>query len=596
MTDVIPDARLAQTAIGAEYAAVAAARAKGMITRLGLAAFLACCAWILAPSIWPVLWFAFVISGQGLDWLAFAPLRQERSTPPSSAVRVACFASTIVNTTLYSSLSAYNWFEGGSAGQLMAIVQVAGALVHVSLQMNGHRGLLLAAAVPHAAYLLGLPISALLGLGGEPDLAMSMAIIASLLYLAHLVVAIKQTSAITRALSAARVMADVERDRAEAASASKSDFLATVSHEIRTPMNAVIAAGHLLRRTDLSAEQAAHVDMLLSGSDVLIGVINDVLDISKIEAGKLVIEDAEVSLREKLATLGRLWDSRATDKGVDLRLDIAADVPAVVRGDPLRLQQILFNLISNAVKFTDSGEIVVRVRVEEADRLIIEVADTGCGMSPEALERVFASFEQAHAYTTRSKGGTGLGLTISRRLAEMMGGSLTATSTADEGSIFRLDMPLVEPVAKPMATVKPLSSVNLEETQLSILMADDHEANRRIVSLFLQPTGWRLTMAEDGEEAIALAATEVFDVILMDMQMPRVDGLQATRAIRTGGGVNAATPVVALTANAMDHHRSAWAEVGAEGFISKPIDPRELVSTLATVALRGAIEAERAAS
>ncbi|MFZ5668160.1 MAG: ATP-binding protein [Pseudomonadota bacterium] len=572
--------------IAESYAAVAAARAKGVGSRLGLAVFLAICAYILTPSSWPAFWTVAVFAGQGLDWLAFRSIRRRPGVVPDRAVRIGCFASTLLNTAVYSSMTVYTWRYGGDAGRLMAVIQVAGGLVHVSLQMHAHRRLLLAAAIPHAAYLLGLPTAAALGLGGRPEPVMIMGTVAGLLYLAHLGMVVKLNVGMTAALREARDLAERERERAESASASKSDFLATVSHEIRTPMNAVIGAAHLLRRTELAPDQAEHVAMLLSGADVLTGVINDVLDISKIEAGKLTLEVVDFPLVEKLHSLRQLWEPRAADKGIGLRLDLDPGLPAAVRGDPLRLQQILFNLLSNAVKFTDAGEVVLKAAVDErADgpRLVFRVTDSGCGMSPETVERVFASFEQAHAYTTRRHGGTGLGLTISRRLAEMMGGSLGAASTLGAGSTFTLEIPLIA-AAAPVAPARESRQADEDGGRpLSVLLAEDHEVNRRIVSLFLQPLGWRLAMAEDGEQAVAMAGAEPFDVILMDMQMPAMDGLAASRAIRAGGP-NAGTPIVALTANALDHHRAAWDEVGAAAFLSKPIDPRELVATLARAA------------
>lgn len=568
------------------YAAVAAARAKGVGSRLGLAVFLAICASVLAPTSWPVFWTLAVFAGQGLDWLAFRGIRRQPDVEPSRAVKAACFASTLLNTAVYSSMTVYTWRYGGDVGRLMAVIQVAGGLVHVSLQMHAYRPLLLVAALPHATYLLGLPTAAALGLDGPPDPVMIMGTVAGVLYLAHLSMVVKLNDGMTAALREARDLAQSERERAERANASKSDFLATVSHEIRTPMNAVIAAAHLLRRTDLAPDQAEHVAMLLSGADVLTGVINDVLDISKIEAGKLTLEEVDFPLIEKLRSLTRLWEPRAADKGISLRLDLDPALPAAVRGDPLRLQQILFNLLSNAVKFTDRGEVRLSAAVTQgADgpRLSFRVEDTGCGMGPETVERVFSSFEQAHAYTTRRHGGTGLGLTISRRLAEMMGGSLCASSAPNVGSVFTLELPLVAAALPDDAASEPAQTEEAAGRPLSVLLAEDHEVNRRIVSLFLQPLGWRLSMAEDGERAVEMARAEPFDVILMDMQMPGMDGLAAARAIRVEGP-NAATPIVALTANALDHHRAAWNEVGAAGFLSKPIDPRELVATLAKAA------------
>ncbi|MBX7249990.1 MAG: response regulator [Caulobacteraceae bacterium] len=559
------------------YALVAQVRARELRTRIGLGIFLALSAFAVAPSIWPGVWFATMCASQALDWLVFRPFRLNPQLQPSLAYRCLCLATSFCITLLYSATSAYFWFEGGLAGKLFAMLQVCGGLLHVSLHMHHARPLLLATVLPHASYLFGLPMLA--AFNGEPG--MGVMVVGGLLYCAHLAAAVKQTRATQDELRAAHAEADAERARAERASAAKSDFLATVSHEIRTPMNAVISGAELLRRTNLTSEQADHVGMLLDAGDVLMGVLNDVLDISKIEAGKMTLEAADLDLPAKLHGLVRLWEPRARDKGVAMTLHAAAGLPERARTDPLRLQQILFNLLSNAVKFTDAGSIALSAG-RDGQRLWFEVRDTGCGMAPEIIERLFASFEQADAGTTRRYGGTGLGLTISRRLAELMGGDLTVSSTPGEGSTFRLELPFVAAAASADsgAGVGEAETAPASAAALKVLVAEDHEVNRRIVSLFLQPLGCTLTMVENGREALDLASVEAFDVILMDMQMPVMDGLDAARAIRQGGGPNAHAPIIALTANALDHHRTAWAGAGVETFLTKPVDPRALTAAV----------------
>jgi CheY-like chemotaxis protein len=348
-------------------------------------------------------------------------------------------------------------------------------------------------------------------------------------------------------------------------------------------MNAVLSAAHLLKRTDLTREQEEHVAMLTNAGEVLVGLLNDVLDISKIEAGKMVLDEADLDLGEALESLIKLYAPRLESKGVALVLDVASDVPRMIRTDPLRVRQILFNLLSNAAKFTEAGQVTVRTRVETAEEgevLTFEVEDTGIGIDEEAQSRLFGSFEQARGDTARSHGGTGLGLAISKKLAEMMGGGLTCTSVVGEGSTFRLETPLIrsEAVAGPQRLAAGDEAEDLP--MLSILVAEDHDVNRKIVGLFLEPLGWRLTMAVNGAEAVQAAGRERFDAILMDMQMPILGGVDASLAIRQGDGPNAATPIIALTANALGHHREAWDAVGVAAFLTKPIDPNLLVSTL----------------
>jgi len=268
-----------------------------------------------------------------------------------------------------------------------------------------------------------------------------------------------------------------------------------------------------------------------------------------------------------------------------LTLQVDPNLPAFVRTDGLRLTQILFNLVSNAVKFTAEGGVTIRVRAvaasaAEAPRLSFEVSDTGPGMPSEVVQRLFRSFEQADASAARKFGGTGLGLAISRRLAEMMGGALSVESVLGEGSTFRLELPLATSLSQDAADVAPDLVDALAPTTRTILIAEDHPVNRRLISLILEPMGWALTMVEDGTEAVAAAGLAPFDAIIMDMQMPVMSGLEATHAIRNGSGPNAKTPIIALTANAFDDDRAAWLNAGAAAFLTKPIDPVRLIDSI----------------
>jgi len=570
------------------FALVAQVRAKELRTRIGLGVFLAIVSYAVAPSIWPIAWFVAMTGTQLLDWAVFRPLRLNPEMPLTLGYRCLCLATSFVITLLYSATAAYLWFAGGVAGQLFAMLQVCGGLLHVSLHMHHARPLLLATVIPHASYLFGLPLYA--ALTGQPS--MYIMVVGGLLYCAHLATAVKQTSATNALLRAAHDKAEAERERAERASAAKSDFLATVSHEIRTPLNAVMSGAELLKRTELTPQQGEHVGMLLDAGEVLMGLLNDVLDISKIEAGKMTLEAADLDLPPKLASLARLWEPRAREKGVTLRVNLDEGLPERVRTDPLRLQQILFNLLSNAVKFTDEGTILLNAG-RDGPVLWFEVADTGCGMDGAAIARVFSGFEQADAGTTRRYGGTGLGLTIARRLAELMGGGLTVESTHGRGSTFRLEIPYFEALSAADDAALPAEAAGGELKAMKVLVAEDHAVNRKIVALFLEPLGCRLTMVENGKEALDIASAEEFDVILMDMQMPVMDGLEAARAIRQGSGPNAGAAIIALTANALDHHRAAWAEAGVETFLTKPVDPRALTAALLAAASR-AVEADAA--
>lgn len=560
------------------YAAVGQARGRELPTRLALAVFIGGTAMLMAPSIWPAVWFVAMLAGQALDWLAFRAVRLNPEAEVSAGRRAVCVASVLVNTAIYSAITVYLWFWGGEFGDLFAMIQAAGGLLHVSLHMHHARGLLIASVLPHATYFLGLPLLTLVLTRNPAFLAV---VIGALLYVAHLVVAVRRSIRTTTELGDAKTEALTQRDRAERASAAKSEFLAVISHEIRTPMNAVISAANLLRRTRLDPQQREHVSILLDGGDVLMGLLNDVLDFSKIEAGKMRLEAVEMNVRNKLGALRRLWEGKAASRGVRLTMGVDDAVPETVLTDPLRLQQILFNLLSNAVKFTKEGAIRVNVSWDEAASILTaEVHDTGCGIAPEQIESIFDSFEQVSAGDTRRYGGTGLGLAISRRLAQAMGGDLTVISEPGAGSTFTLTVK-VGAVDDGRAQAKPIPRPALVSLQgRSILAADDHEVNRRILALLLEPHGCRLTLVENGAEAVEVAGVEPFDAILMDMQMPVMDGLEATRRIRAGGGLNAATPVIALTANAMSVHRETWDAAGVHAFLTKPIDAPLLARTL----------------
>jgi signal transduction histidine kinase/ActR/RegA family two-component response regulator len=395
--------------------------------------------------------------------------------------------------------------------------------------------------------------------------------------------------AASRSLRHATAEAQEQRRLAEAASQTKSMFLATVSHEIRTPLNAVTSAAHLLNRMDLPKDSQECVSILLNGSEVLLSLINDVLDMSKIEAGKITLDDGDVDLAATAQKLIALWTPKAAERGLSLTVELDPTLPKAIRIDELRLTQILFNLVSNAVKFTTQGG--VRIAIRQAERLDpgsdglaasirFEVADTGPGMTDEVVRRLFQSFEQAHASVARNFGGTGLGLAISQRLAELMGGVLTAQTALGAGSTFRLTLPLRP--AEHRDPRGPAAEVVMTPSQrpLEILLVEDHPVNRQLVGLFLSPLGYILTEAQNGLEAIAIAATRPFDLILMDMQMPVMNGLDATVRIRDGDGPNRKTPIVALTADAFDDSRDAWIEAGADAFLTKPINPELLVSTV----------------
>ena len=376
------------------------------------------------------------------------------------------------------------------------------------------------------------------------------------------------------------------KEAAEAASVAKSAFLANMSHEIRTPLNAVLGMAHLVRRSGVSVRQADQLDKIEKAGRHLLGIINNILDLSKIEADRLVLEERDFTLADMLKISLAAVEENARAKGLSLRVDIAG-MPQALHGDPFRLGQALVNYLGNAVKFTSQGSITLRGRVVAEDPggylLRFEVSDTGIGMTPEQAARVFAAFEQADNSTTRRFGGTGLGLAINRLLARLMGGDVGVDSTPGGGSTFWITAHLGRGTPEAAGAAPPRSDAHAEERLRAeyggrrVLLAEDDPINQEVARDLLENAGLAVDLAADGVEATRMAETQAYDLIVMDLQMPRMSGLEATQAIRAR---DAAVPILAMTASAFTEDRTRCLDTGMNDFIAKPVDPPQFYATL----------------
>jgi signal transduction histidine kinase/ActR/RegA family two-component response regulator len=385
------------------------------------------------------------------------------------------------------------------------------------------------------------------------------------------------------------------RDAANAANIAKSQFLANMSHEIRTPLNGVLAMAQVMERGQLPAEQRERLAVVRQSGEQLLAVLNDVLDLSKIEAGKLELTDQDFDLERVVAAVGDGFRAMAGEKGLAFAVEVDPRAQGLWRGDSDRLKQILGNLISNAVKFTGEGQVAAKVEVADAGGLRLSVTDTGIGIAQDKIATLFEKFTQADSSTTRQYGGTGLGLAICRELAQLMGGQISVMSEEGKGSTFIVELPFprgssAEVVEAPQATA------DVGHRSVRVLAAEDNLVNQKVLKAIVEPMDVELAMVGDGRAAVEAWRTGDFDVILMDIQMPVMDGIAAAKAIRAAEKAEQRprTPILALTANALVHQVEEYLGAGMDGHVAKPIEISKLYDAMSR-ALSGPADTAEAA-
>ncbi|WP_041761272.1 ATP-binding protein [Brevundimonas subvibrioides] len=622
----------ASTDTSRSWAPAIRSRRQALMQRLGMGA---ATAMIFSPMFgWK--FSAFWVTGyfliQVLEMLVFAPITSGQSARMGPARTIAGWVLLFSNAAAFGSLSIPLWLTGGPMGGVCAAILCASGAIYGTINSPGSRAVLAVTITPHFLYMFATPFW-MSWYGASPSFLTAVCV-AYAVFGTYCLSTWKSMDRAAQAEQAARLDADRRRAEAESAMAGRAAFLAAVGHDLRTPISAIMTGAAELERGAVDGAARSQAALITDAGIMMKALLDDLLDHAKLGAGRMTVEVVDFNLRSLIAQTVMFWQGEARARGLTLRVEGASTVPAAVRGDPMRLRQVLNNLISNAMKFTTEGSVTLNLKVwieEPANyAVLIEVADTGPGMTAQQLDRLFTPFDQTEDGVSARHGGTGLGLSISRDLAQLMGGRLTARSLPGQGAAFTVslmlpqgdagaiaprtlsddsrgdivrslapriagsrtarevvDLPATEPVLRqaPQAEPEPVDAAGEADAErpLRVLVVDDHDINRRAVELILAPLGCDICTAADGLVALARCEATVFDVIFMDVRMPELDGRETTRRLRAGGGINADVPVIAVTADTSPDDIAACMAAGMTYFVSKPLTPAALLGALSHV-------------
>jgi two-component system, sensor histidine kinase len=618
---------MSNTSDASPWATAVRQRRKALLQRLGMGA---AAAFVFSPVLtwdFAALWVMGYFLVQLLDLWVFAPVNSGRVDRMGPLRMAAANVMLVANALYFGSLSVALWFTGGPMGGICAAMLLSSGAIYAVVNAPRSNLVLALSIAPQFLYLAATPFF-MFAWGAPPAFCTAVAT-GIAVFITYCLSVWRQMERARNSEAAARLDAERRRIEAESVMNSRSAFLAAVGHDLRTPIGAIMSGAMAIERA-ADGTSRAEARLIADAGLMMKALLDDLLDHAKLEAGRMTVDAVDFDLRSLTCQTLQLWQRPVRSKGLRLRLEGAATLPRAVRGDPMRLRQILNNLISNAVKFTQTGAVTLRLSAWEEDgglhAVVFEVADTGPGMTADQLARLFTPFDQTADGVGARHGGTGLGLAISRELVGLMGGRLTVRSRPGEGAAFTVAVTfpparseilapsapdetgrrvvaqaLRSPVSSPAAgsvtspadmveaVAPPVQTPDVDAPEedevdegraMKVLVVDDHDINRRAVQLILAPLGVDVTTAEDGLAALRACEQGQFDMIFMDVRMPELDGRETTRRLRASGGLNAAVPVIAVTADTSPEDIEACLGAGMSYFVPKPITPQALLGAV----------------